>query len=220
MTEFLSDTYSTACVRRPRSRYTRLLWSFSNFPKLHWPLLSGKPDWLEWFSLEKLCCWCSYTRVKVCERLHIYIKNKTKTAEWKSAEDANPLKSFTILHHQPNSVISHGLNDERECSLGFMLVQVFTVCSSKVWPCRGFWCLQHVRSRRRSMWFTLTVMADPVATPHPITPVQNTKSGLWKSLRCQRKPEPGPTGKWPWITRPPSLLLQKNTDKCGIQKDE
>lgn len=25
---------------------------FSNFPKLHWPLVSGKLDWLEWFSLE------------------------------------------------------------------------------------------------------------------------------------------------------------------------
>lgn len=64
MTEFLSDTYSTACVRRARSHYTRLLWSFSNFPKLGWPLLSEKLDWLEWFSLEKLCCWCSYTKAK------------------------------------------------------------------------------------------------------------------------------------------------------------
>lgn len=64
MTEFLSDTYSTACVRRARSHYTRLLWSFSNFPKLGWPLLSGKLDWLEWFSLERLCCWCSYTKAK------------------------------------------------------------------------------------------------------------------------------------------------------------
>lgn len=64
MTEFLSNTYSMACVRRARSHYTRLLWSFSNFPKLRWPLLSAKPDWLEWFSLEKLCCCFSYTKAK------------------------------------------------------------------------------------------------------------------------------------------------------------
>lgn len=131
-------------------------------------------------------------------------------------------------HHQPrplsDSLISHGLNDQRERGFGFIRSeQVFTVCSSKVWPCRGFWCLQHVRSRRRSVWFTLTVIADPVANPLPpppttITPVQNPKSGLWKSLRCLRKPEPGPTGKWPWITRPPSLPLQKKNRRVWNPK--
>lgn len=94
MTEFLSDTYSTACVRRARSRYTRLLWSFSNFPKLGWPLLSGKLDWLEWFSLEKLCCWCSYTKGKAYERLHIKT-NKQKPAKWKSVGMQNFSDPFT-----------------------------------------------------------------------------------------------------------------------------
>lgn len=95
MTEFLSDTYSTACVRRARSHYTRLLWSFSNFPKLGWPLLSGKLDWLEWFSLEKLCCWCSYTKAKAYERLHIK-KNKTKQKNSKVevSGHANPFESL------------------------------------------------------------------------------------------------------------------------------
>lgn len=80
MTEFLSDTYSTACVRRARSRYTRLLWSFSNFPKWGWPLLSGILDWLEWFSLGKLCCWCSHT--KEHKRLHIKKKRKQSGSHW------------------------------------------------------------------------------------------------------------------------------------------
>lgn len=52
MTELLSDTYSTVSVQWARSYYRRLLWSSSNFPKLHWPLVSAKLDWLEWFSLE------------------------------------------------------------------------------------------------------------------------------------------------------------------------
>lgn len=52
MTEPLADTYSTASVQWARSHYRRLLWSSSNFPKLHWPLVSSKLDWLEWFSLE------------------------------------------------------------------------------------------------------------------------------------------------------------------------
>lgn len=81
MTEFLSNTYSTACVPRARSHYTRLLWSFSNFPKLRWPLLSGKLDWLEWFSLEKLCCWCSHTKAEASEGLHTNPKQHSGHAD-------------------------------------------------------------------------------------------------------------------------------------------
>lgn len=117
MTEFLSDTYSTACVRRARSHYTRLLWSFSNFPKLGWPLLSGKLDWLEWFSLEKLCCWCSYTKAKAYERLHIKKKKQQSGSQWTCKSFRIPSEGFDQCwicdtHHQscfpqPGSLILH-----------------------------------------------------------------------------------------------------------------
>lgn len=100
MTEFLSNTYSMACVPRARSHYTRLLWSFSNFPKLHWPLLSGKLDWLEWFSLEKLCCWCSHT------------KAEPKAAQWTCKSFQIPSQGFgfvtlIISHVFPSLILSY-----------------------------------------------------------------------------------------------------------------
>lgn len=62
MTELLSDTYSTASVQWASSCYRRLLWSSSNFPKLHWPLVSAKLDWLEWFSLGRFVVQRLYTK--------------------------------------------------------------------------------------------------------------------------------------------------------------
>lgn len=62
MTELLSDTYSTASVQWASSYYRRLLWSSSNFPKLHWPLVSAKLDWLEWFSLGRFVVQRLYTK--------------------------------------------------------------------------------------------------------------------------------------------------------------
>lgn len=70
LSSYPTRTVCVACVPRARSHYTRLLWSFSNFPKLRWPLLSGKLDWLEWFSLEKLCCWRSHRKAEAYEGLH------------------------------------------------------------------------------------------------------------------------------------------------------
>lgn len=123
--------------------------------------------------------------------------------------------TLIISHVFPSLILSHcTLNRITVASKVLNLLNRCGFLQSPAVKCGhigDFWCLQHVRSRRQSVWFMLTVRFEPGATFSLSPPVQNTKSGLWKSLRCQRKPEPGLTGKWPWITRPPSLLLEENT---------
>lgn len=108
--EFLSNTYSMACVPRARSHYTRLLWSFSNFPKWRWPLISGKLDWLEWFSLEKLCCWCWHTKAEAYEGLHTKPKQHSGHASlFKSLHKGSDLwhSSSVMFPPPPRLILSY-----------------------------------------------------------------------------------------------------------------